>query len=86
MSTQFVSGRFLIVYIALLVMLVPTVVRADGFYADIHGGAAFFESDGARVSNLTSGGSVRAHTNFDTGWLAGSSAGYEWAEGFAGEF
>jgi OmpA-OmpF porin, OOP family len=86
MSVQFVSSRFLIVCIALLVMLFPGVVRADGFYADIHGGATFFGSEGARVSNLTSGGSVRAHTNFDTGWLAGSSAGYEWAEGLAGEF
>ena len=90
MSAQFVSGgtdptlrkyvaygsrRFVIVSIALLVMLFPAVVRADGFYADIHGGATFFGSDGARVTNLTSGGSVRAHTNFDTGWLAGASAG-----------
>jgi len=75
MSSRFVSVRFAIMFIALLVMLFPGVVRADGFYSDIHGGATFFGSDGARVSNLTSGGSVRAHTNFDTGWLAGASAG-----------
>jgi hypothetical protein len=47
MSSRFVSVRFAIMFIALLVMLFTGVVRADGFYADIHGCATFFGSDGA---------------------------------------
>jgi hypothetical protein len=58
------------------VFFLPALARRM-VYADAHGGAA-------RVTNLTNGGSVHAHTNLDTGWLAGSSAGYEWKQGFAG--
>ena len=56
-----VSGRFHIVFIALLFMLFPGVVRGNIFNADINGGVIFFESHGARVSNLTSRVSVRGH-------------------------
>ena len=76
-----------IVGIALLAMaFLPSHAWAEGFYADVHGGVPFFNNDSARVTALTTGGSVRAHTNYETGWLAGSSAGYEWAPGFASEF
>ena len=76
-----------LVGIALLAMaFLPSHAWAEGFYADVHGGVAFFNNDSARVTALTTGGSVRAHTNYETGWLAGSSAGYEWAPGFASEF
>jgi opacity protein-like surface antigen len=94
MLNQFISGRSLVAGVGLLAtFLLPAFAWADGFYADLHGGATFFNNDAARVNNdaarvtrLTSGGSVHAHTNYDTGWLAGSSAGYEWKQGFAGEF
>ena len=87
MSNQFISGRSLVAGVGLLAtFLLPAFAWADGFYADLHGGATFFNNDGARVTALTSGGSVHAHTNYDTGWLAGSSVGYEWRQGFAGEF
>jgi hypothetical protein len=76
-----------LVGIALLAMaFLPSHAWAEGFYADVHGGVPFFNNDSARVTALTTGGSVRAHTNYETGWLAGSSAGYEWAAGFASEF
>jgi len=86
MFSQVKSSRSFVVGIALLaIVLLPALARAEGFYADVHGGATFFNNDSARVTALTTGGSVRAHTNYDTGWLAGSSAGYEWKKGFASE-
>ena len=87
MFSQVNPGRSRIVGIALLAMaFLPSHAWAEGFYADVHGGVPFFNNDSARVTALTTGGSVRAHTNYETGWLAGSSAGYEWAAGFASEF
>src|ERR1700686_2325815 len=78
--------RSRIVGIALLALaFLPSHAWAEGLYADVHGGVPFFNNDSARVTALTTGGSVRAHTNYETGWLAGSSAGYEWKQGFAGE-
>jgi OOP family OmpA-OmpF porin len=87
MLIQFVGGRFVTASIVLMaVFLFPALARADGLYADVHGGAPFFGNDATRVTNLTTGGSVHAHTNVDMGWLAGTSVGYEWKQGFAGEF
>jgi OmpA-OmpF porin, OOP family len=87
MLSQCVSYRFVIGSVALVAtFLFPRFVWAEGFYVGAHGGAAFVDNDAARVTNLTTGGSVHAHTNLDAGWLAGSSAGYEWKKGFAGEF
>jgi OOP family OmpA-OmpF porin len=87
MLTRFVSDRSLLSSAALLaVLLLSSPACADGFYTDVHGGATFLREDSARVTAATSGGSVHAHTNYDTGWLAGASAGYEWKQGFAGEF
>jgi hypothetical protein len=75
---KFISGRLLVASVGLLAtILLPAFAWADGFYVDLHGGATIFNNDAARVTPLTSGGSVHAHTNYDTGWLAGSSAGYE---------
>jgi OmpA-OmpF porin, OOP family len=75
--------------IAILVLLVmpfyAICARADGFYADIHGGGTFIDKDSARVTVLGSGGSVNAHSNFDPGWLAGTSLGFQWSLGFAAE-
>ena len=67
MLNQFISGRSLVAGVGLLAtFLLPAFAWADGFYADLHGGATFFNNDAARVTALTSGGSVHAHTNYDT--------------------
>jgi opacity protein-like surface antigen len=64
--------------------------RASGFYADVHGGATIPWSETARVASDAAPASVNAHTNYDVGWLAGASAGYQWdggwARGLASEF
>jgi hypothetical protein len=84
---KFISARLLVASVGLLAtILLPTFAWADGFYVDLHGGATIFNNDAARATALTPDGGVHAHTNYDTGWLAGSSAGYEWKQGFAGEF
>jgi opacity protein-like surface antigen len=66
------------------------IARAGGFYADVHGGATIPWNETARVSSDIAPASVNAHTNYDLGWLAGASAGYQWdqgwARGFASEF
>jgi hypothetical protein len=57
MLSQFVSGRFVTASIALMAMfLFPALARADGLYADVHGGAPLFGDDGTTVTNLTSAG------------------------------
>jgi OmpA-OmpF porin, OOP family len=63
--------------------------RAEGFYADVHGAASILWEETARVASDAAPTSVKAHTNYDIGWLAGASAGYqwnrEWARGLASE-
>lgn len=87
MLSKFISNRSLVSGAALLASVLLSVPAwAEGFYADVHGGAAFFEEDSARVTAQDSGGSINAHTNFDPGWLAGASAGYEWPLGLVSEF
>jgi OmpA-OmpF porin, OOP family len=66
-------------------ILLPGLASADGFYADVHGGATFLDDEPARVASLATQTSVHGRTNYDVGWLAGSSAGYEWQKGFAAE-
>jgi hypothetical protein len=66
--------------------LLPGLASAEGFYADVHGGATFFDDEPARIASLVTQTSVHGHTNYDVGWLAGTSAGYEWQKkGFAAE-
>jgi len=87
MLNKLISGRSLTSSAALLASLfLAAPAWADGFYGDVHGGAAFFEEDSARVTAQNSDGSINAHTNFDPGWLAGAAAGYDFPRGFAGEF
>ena len=66
-------------------IFLPGLCLADGFYADAHGGATFFDDEPARIASLVTQTSVHGHTNYDVGWLAGTSAGYEWNKGFAAE-
>jgi OmpA-OmpF porin, OOP family len=82
---------FLTIGVAALAIIVSsTVARADGFYADVHGGATIPWNESVRVSSDIAPASVNAHTNYAVGWLAGASAGYQWnrgwARGFASEF
>ncbi len=87
MRGQFVSGRSLMAGVALVsALLFSASAWADGFYADIHGGTSLLNEDSARVTTATSGGSIHAHNNYDPGWLAGASAGYECKNGFATDF
>lgn len=67
------------------ITLLPNLAAAEGFYADVLGGATFFDDEPARIASLVTQTSVHGHTNYDVGWLAGSSAGYEWQNGFATE-
>jgi OOP family OmpA-OmpF porin len=83
--------NFLTVGVAALAIIVSSAVaRADGFYADVHGGATIPWNESARVSSDIAPASANAHTNYSVGWLAGASAGYQWdrgwARGFASEF
>jgi OmpA-OmpF porin, OOP family len=83
--------NFLTVGVAALTIIVSrAAARADGFYADVHGGATIPWNETARVSSDIAPASVNAHTNYAVGWLAGASAGYQWdrgwARGFASEF
>ena len=55
--------------------------HAEGFYAGIEGGATFFNDDYTRVV-IPPLPTIGAHTNYDVGWLAGASAGYELPLGF----
>jgi OOP family OmpA-OmpF porin len=75
---------------SLAIITSSAVARADGFYADVHGGATIPWNETARVSSNIAPASVKAHTNYSVGWLAGASAGYQWehgwARGFASEF
>jgi OmpA-OmpF porin, OOP family len=57
--------------------------RAEGFYADVHGGATIPWNETARVSSNVVPASINAHTNYNIGWLAGASAGYQWDHGWA---
>jgi OOP family OmpA-OmpF porin len=74
----------------LLTMLASSATaRADGFYADVHGGTGITWNETARVSSHQAPNSLDAHTNYDVGWLAGASAGYAWDwwnQGIATEF
>ncbi|HTT76247.1 MAG TPA: outer membrane beta-barrel protein [Candidatus Binataceae bacterium] len=56
--------------------------HAEGFYAGVQGGATFFNDDYTRVV-IPPAPTIGSHTNFDVGWLAGASAGYELPLGFA---
>jgi hypothetical protein len=70
--TRFVASRFQIASLALvgLFFLFPAPARAEGLYADVHSGGIFLGNDSARLTDLTNGGGVRAHTNYVAGWLA----------------
>jgi opacity protein-like surface antigen len=83
--------NYLIVGMAsLAIMASSAIARADGFYADVHGGATIPWNETARVSSDAAPASVNAHTNYSIGWLAGAAAGYQWdggwARGLASEF
>jgi opacity protein-like surface antigen len=56
--------------------------QAEGFYAGVQGGATFFNDDYTRVV-IPPLPTIGSHTNFDVGWLAGASGGYEWPIGLA---
>jgi opacity protein-like surface antigen len=85
------KGRnyFAIGLISLTMLAFSATARADGFYADVHGGTGITWNGTTRVSSDVAPSSVKAHTNYDVGWLAGASAGYawdRWNQGFATEF
>jgi OmpA-OmpF porin, OOP family len=65
--------------LAMLAAAGPARADGDGFYADVHGGVGIPFEEGARVSSDSALTSLNAHTNYDTGWLAGASAGYAWS-------
>jgi OOP family OmpA-OmpF porin len=80
---------FAIGYAALIILAFSVNARADGFYADVHGGTGITWNEGTRLSSDALPASVHGHTNYDVGWLAGASAGYAWSlfnQGFATEF
>jgi opacity protein-like surface antigen len=85
------EGRrfFVIALTSLAITALCRTARAEGFYADVHGGASIPWEETTRVSSDAAPTSVKAHTNYDIGWLAGASAGYQWdggwARGLAGE-
>jgi opacity protein-like surface antigen len=84
--SRLVPVRVLVTCAALAAMiLLPNFASAEGFYADLHGGATFFDDEPARIASLVTGTSVHGHTNYDVGWLAGSSVGYEWQQGLTAE-
>jgi OmpA-OmpF porin, OOP family len=56
--------------------------HAEGFYTGVQGGATFFNDEYTRVV-IPPFPTIGSHTNFDVGWLAGASAGYEWPLGLA---
>jgi opacity protein-like surface antigen len=74
----------------LAIIASSAIARADGFYADVHGGATIPWNETARVSSDIAPASAKAHTNYNVGWLAGAAGGYQWdqgwARGFASEF
>jgi OmpA-OmpF porin, OOP family len=73
----------------LIILALSVSARADGFYADVHGGTGITWNGSTRVSSDAGPASVNAHTNYDVGWLTGASAGYAWHlwhQGFATEF
>jgi opacity protein-like surface antigen len=59
-----------------------SAAHAEGFYAGIQGGATFFNDDYTRVV-IPPNPTLGSHTNFDVGWLAGASGGFEWPIGLA---
>jgi OmpA-OmpF porin, OOP family len=74
----------------LAIIASSAIARADGFYADVHGGATIPWNETARVSSDIAPASANAHANYNVGWLAGAAGGYQWdqgwARGFASEF
>ena len=80
---------FAAVLVSLTMLAFSATAWADGFYADVHGGTGITWNEGTRVSAEGAPFSLNAHTNYDVGWLAGASAGYNWDwwdQGFATEF
>jgi OmpA-OmpF porin, OOP family len=80
---------FAIGCVSLIILAFSVTARADGFYADVHGGTGITWNEGTRVSSDEAPFALHAHTNYDVGWLAGASAGYNWDwwnQGFATEF
>src|SRR6204780_5865794 len=65
-------------------LLLGTGLRAhaQGVYTGVEGAATLFNEGKTRVVPQPLP-TIRAHTNFDVGWLAGANAGYEWPLGFA---
>jgi opacity protein-like surface antigen len=65
-------------------LLLGTGLRAhaQGFYTGVEGAATLFNDGNTRVVPQPLP-TIRAHTNFDVGWLAGANAGYEWPLGLA---
>jgi hypothetical protein len=65
--------NFLTVGVAALAIIVSSAVaRADGFYADVHGGATIPWNESARVSSDIAPASANAHTliTASAGWRA----------------
>jgi hypothetical protein len=76
--------NFVSVGVAAFALVASAVnARAEGFYADVHGGAGIPWNEPTRISSDTLPASFKAHTNYDIGWLAGASAGYKWDGGGA---
>jgi OmpA-OmpF porin, OOP family len=68
---------------AIALVASAATARAEGFYADVHGGAGIPWNETTRISSDVLPASFKAHTNYDIGWLAGASAGYKWDGGWA---